>query len=79
MTNSGDRLDRIGGILERVSKKQEEMAARQQYHDEAFERHDAELKLIREAIAANSEIIQAQLRNEEAHDRRRKGLEGGAF
>jgi C4-type Zn-finger protein len=62
MTNGSDRLDRIEGILERVSKKQEEMAARQQYHDEAFGRHDAQIKLIIEAIAADSENIRALAR-----------------
>lgn len=34
-------------------------AARQQYHDEAFERHDAEMKAIREGIAADAENIRA--------------------
>ena len=77
MTNGGDRLDRIEGILERVSKKQEEMAARQQYHDEAFERHDAELKLIITAIAADSENIRALARIAELHHRRLENLEGG--
>jgi hypothetical protein len=41
---------------------QREMAARQQYHDEAFERHDAEMKVIKEAIAADTENIRALLR-----------------
>jgi len=77
MTDGSDRLDRIEGILERVSKKQEEMAARQQYHDEAFERHDAELKLIITAIAADSENIRALARIAELHHRRLENLEGG--
>ncbi len=77
MTNGGDRLDRIEGILEQVSKKQKEMAARQQYHDEAFERHDAELKLIITASAADSENIRALARIAELRQRRLEHLEGG--
>jgi hypothetical protein len=41
-----------------------DLAARQQYHDEAFERHDAEMKVIREAIAADAEDIRALARLE---------------
>lgn len=44
MTIGGDRLDRIENILKETAKLQREMAARQQYHDEAFERHDAAMK-----------------------------------
>ena len=61
MTNGNDRLDHIERILEEVAKYQREMASRQQYHDEAFERHDAEMKVIREAIAADAENIRALL------------------
>ena len=85
MTNGSDRLDRIERILEevglslkQVARRQEEMAARQQYHDDAFERHDAELKLIIEAIAADGENIRALVRIAERHDRRLDDLEGGA-
>ncbi|HXP84524.1 MAG TPA: hypothetical protein VN841_07385 [Bryobacteraceae bacterium] len=70
MTNGNDRLDRIEAILE-------QMAARQHYHDEAFERHDAEMKLIQEAIAADSENIRALARIAELHHRRLEDLEGG--
>ena len=45
--------------LLQVDQTLREMAARQQYHDEAFERHDAEMKVIREAIAADAENIRA--------------------
>jgi hypothetical protein len=67
MTNGGERLDRIENILERVVNSLQEMAARQQYHDEAFERHDAEMKSIREAIAADAENIRALVRIAELH------------
>jgi hypothetical protein len=91
MTNGNDRLDHIERILEQVAKSQEqlaksqeqvgkrlqEMAARQQYHDEAFERHDAEMKLIREAIAADAENIRALVRVAELHHHRLEHLEGG--
>jgi uncharacterized membrane protein YccC len=84
MNNGGERLDRIEHILEEVATGQkevvatlQEMAARQQYHDEAFERHDAEMKVIREAIAADAENIRALVRIAELHHRRLEGLEGG--
>ena len=84
MTNEMERLDRIERILDRAAKGQEqvsnilqEVAARQQYHDEAFERQDAELKLLREAIAADAENIRALARIAELHHRRLQDLEGG--
>ena len=91
MTNGSERLDRIERILELSAKRQEqfdegiaevnrilrEMAARQQYHDEAFERHDSELKLILEAIAADAENIRALVRIAEYHGQRLEDLEGG--
>jgi hypothetical protein len=77
MTNGNDRLERIEAILEQVAHSLQDMAARQQYHDEAFERHDAEMKLIREAIAADGENIQALARIAELHNRRLEDLEGG--
>lgn len=91
MTNGSDRLDRIEGILERVAGDLEkvtgslraldgrlhEMAARQQYHDEAFERHDVEMKSIREAQAVDGEHIRALVHIAELHQRRLEGLEGG--
>ncbi len=84
-------LEHVAKSQEQVAKSQEqtaksqeqtahslqEMAARQQYHDEAFERHDAEMKLIREAIAADAENIRALVRIAELHHRRLEGLEGG--
>ena len=54
------------------------MAARQQYHDEAFERHDSEMKVIREAIAADAENIRALVRIAEYHGQRLEDLEGGS-
>jgi hypothetical protein len=91
VTNGSDRLDRIERILEEVARSQvlvaksqeqvskslEEMAARQHYHDEAFERHDAEMKVIREAIAADAENIRALARIAELHHQRLEDLEGG--
>jgi hypothetical protein len=62
MTNGSERLDRIERILEEVAKSQREMAARQQYHDEAFERHGAGMKRILEAIAVDAENIRALAR-----------------
>jgi peptidoglycan hydrolase CwlO-like protein len=77
MTNGGERLDRIENILEQVVNSLQGVAARQQYHDEAFERHDSEMKSIREAIAADAENIRALVRIAELHHRRLEGLEGG--
>jgi len=84
MTNGNDRLERIEAILEQVAHSlqdvaacQQDMTARQQYHDEAFERHDAEMKLIREAIAADGENIQALARIAELHNRPLEDPEGG--
>lgn len=51
------------GILEQVAKIHVELAARQQYHDEASDRRDSEMKVIREAIAADAENIRALARN----------------
>ena len=83
MANNGDRLDRIERILEEAAKTQEEtrkilreMAARQQYHDEAFERFDAEMKVVKEAIAANGEHIRSLVRVAELHHERLNRLEG---
>ena len=84
MTNGHEGLDRIESILDRVAislqevaARQQGMAVRQQYHDEAFERHDAEMKVIREAIAIDAENIRALVRVAELHHRRRTDLEGG--
>jgi hypothetical protein len=67
MTNGNDRLDRVECILEelavsqrqfqeQVAQSHRDFAARQQYQDEAFGRHDAEMKKIRDAIAADRGI-----------------------
>jgi hypothetical protein len=90
MTNGNDRLDQIervlqevannlqqvSGDLSQIAKRQSEMTARQQYHDEAFERHDTEMKAIREAIAADAENIRALVRVAELQNRRLERLEG---
>jgi len=73
----GKSQAQLGKNYEQVEKALKEMAARQQYHDEAFERHDAEMKVIREAIAADAENIRALVRIAELHHRRLEGLEGG--
>ena len=62
-TDVSERLDRIERILEQVAKIHVELAARQQHHDEAFDRRDSEMKVIREAIAADAENIRALARN----------------
>jgi uncharacterized membrane protein YccC len=77
MTNGEDRLDRIEHILERVAQSLQEVAARQQHHDEAFERHDAGMKSIREAISVDAENIRALARIAELHHRPLTELEGG--
>ena len=73
MTNGSERFDRIERILEQVAKSQEqvaksqehvakslqEMAARQRYHDEAFERFDAEMKVFKDATPVDAENIRA--------------------
>jgi Protein of unknown function (DUF1204) len=83
MTNGNDRLDRIEGILQdvavrlqEVGVRQNEMAARQQYHDEAFERFDAEMKTMREAMAIDAENIRALARIAELHQQRLDRIEG---
>ena len=77
MTNGSERLDRIERILEGVAKSLEqvnqtlrEMAARQQYHDEAFERHDATMKQIGESIAALVRVTRS-------HHQRLNDIDGG--
>ena len=60
---------------QRMAKVQSEMAARQQYHDEALEHHDAEMKRILEAIDADGEHIRALVRIAELHSRRLEDLE----
>lgn len=64
--------------LVQVNKALQEMAVRQQYHDEAFERFDADMKVIKEAIAIDAENIRALVRIAELHNRRFEDLEGGS-
>jgi hypothetical protein len=53
------------------------VAARQAYHDEAFDRYDAETKPIRQAISIGAGNIRALARLAELHHRRLSELEGG--
>jgi len=69
VTNGSERFDRIERILEQVARNQD--------HDEAFERHDAEMKVIREQISADAENIQALARIAELHHQPLEDLEGG--
>ena len=83
------RFDRIEGILEQMTVRleqmtvrqeqmtahQEQMTARQHYHDEALERHDAQIKALIAASAADGENIRALVRVAEAHQRRLEDLE----
>ncbi len=82
MNNGDDRLARVEKILEQTAKRQDEMAARQQYHDEAFERHDAEKRRTQEqidkltqAISLDAENIRALARIAELHHQRLERLE----
>ena len=52
------------------------MAARQQYHDDAFERHNAEMRRIREAIEIDAENLRALARIAELDHERIQRLEG---
>ena len=87
MTNGDDRLDRVERVLEelalsqrqfqeQVAQSHRDLAACQQYHDEPFERHDAEMKEIRDAIAADAENIRALARIAGFHNQRLERLEG---
>ena len=69
VTNGSERFDRIERILEQVARNQD--------HDEAFELHDAEMKVIREQISADAENIQALARIAELHHQPLEDLEGG--
>jgi len=71
-----NELKGLAHTVNEIAKRQDEMTARQQYHDEAFERHDTEMKAIREAIAADAENIRALARIAELHHRRLERLEG---
>jgi response regulator RpfG family c-di-GMP phosphodiesterase len=70
-------LKEVAVTQQEVVAMQREMAARQQYHDDAFERFDAEMKVIKEAVAVDGENIRALARIAELHNRRFEDLEGG--
>ena len=78
-----ERFERIESNLEEVSnnlaivtRRQEEMAARQQYHDEAFERMDAGITELRESIHDVLSTTKALSLIAANHERRIEGLEG---
>lgn len=66
---NGDRLDRIEKILE-------EMALRQQYHDEAFDRMDEGFRELRELVKQDAENIHRLALIAEAHQRRLDEIQG---
>ena len=76
IANLGKSQELVERNLADVSMRLQEMAVRQQYHDEAFERHDAEMKAIKEASAADTERVLLLLRIAELHQRRLDDLEG---
>ena len=51
MEQSFKRQEQFDKGMEEVNRALREMSARQRYHDEAFDRHDATMKLIQDAIA----------------------------
>jgi uncharacterized protein (DUF2336 family) len=66
---SSERLDRVERILD-------DMAARQRYHDEAFDRMDAEIKALKEVSAESTQNILRLARIAEIHHERLARLEG---
>ena len=89
MTNGGsERLDRTERIVEDTARNLEqfreeaatsrrEMAARQQYHDEALERHDATMKRLDQIALVNAESIRVLTPIAKDHNIRLNGLDGG--
>jgi hypothetical protein len=63
--------------MAKVDEHLQYMAARQRYHDEAFERFDAGMKRIEAAQEKDGEHIRALVRIAELHHRRLEHLEGG--
>jgi len=57
--------------------RQQEMVARQQYHDEAFDRQDTAIRELKAALQIDAENIRALARIAEAHERRLDDLDGG--
>ena len=58
--------------LDRVKKILAEMAARQPYHDEAFERFNADMELMKEAQAVDTKRIRELVRVAELHHQSRE-------
>jgi malonyl CoA-acyl carrier protein transacylase len=75
--NLAKDFERFSKNMDRVDGMLQEMAARQRYHDEAFEQHDAEMKVPRAAQTVDSENIRALARIAELHHLRLEHLEGG--
>jgi archaellum component FlaC len=71
-----ERFERIETILESVAKRQEEMAARQQYHDEALERMDARIRQLITAVEMDAANIRRLANIVSRHDERLDNLEG---
>ena len=69
------RQEQMTASQQQITASQQQMTARQQYHDEAFERHDAQIKDLIAAVIADGENIRALARVAEAHQRRIEDLE----
>lgn len=54
-----ERFERIEANLDETNRIVREMAARQQYHDEAFDRMDAGMRRLQEAGERNERPIQS--------------------
>lgn len=84
LPNLEERLERAERLLADTVESQNatsrilrEMAARQQYHDEAHERHDAAIKKLQEMVMETSAAVNALLEIAEHHQRRLDDLENG--
>lgn len=71
-----ERYAAIDARLDRVTQIQAGMTARQQYHDEAFERMDEGFRNIGAKLDQASANIFALARIAEIHERRLSDLEG---
>lgn len=69
---------RFNESMKTIDKRLDYMAARQQYHDEAFERADAELKTLREMVMVDAQNIRALARIAERHQQRLDDIQGEA-
>jgi DNA repair ATPase RecN len=69
------RLDTVGQRLDTVGQRLDEMVVRQQYHDEALERHDIKSGQILEMVMANRDAVHDLLEVAISHQRRLSDLE----